>query len=561
MADFWKSLRLGGLKDGTENYDIELPEENLALNIREIEKNAKDNNINKSLNGNQKAYAEPFLTAFDTNPEYRDKSSYTKGEHNLHDVLKKFGSNPILNSVILTRQNQVSMYCQPARYSEKGLGFQVRMRDFNKEPGRQQKEEIKRIEEFLLNTGKDRDIDRDSFQNFCRKIVRDTYIFDQVNFEKIFNKKTNKLEKFIAVDPSTIFYGTNAKGEIIKGGQRYVQVIDKQVRAAFTSREMAMGIRNPRTDIGSSGYGLSEVEIAMRELIAFINTESFNDRFFSHGGTTRGVLQIKTGQQQSQRALQNFKREWKNSLSGINGSWQIPVVSAEDINFVNMTPTANDMQFEKWLNFLINIIASLYGIDPAEIGFPNKGGATGSKGGNTLNESDPQKKLQQSQNKGLQPLLRFIEDLVNRHIISEYGDKYTFQFVGGDTKSATDKLNILKLETQIFKTVNEAREEQGKKPIEGGDIILDASFLQATAQLQQEKQYDDGKQKERLQMMMSLLEGDNDDSEDSQSADSSNEAKEIGTDAQIKGDDNVYRTQTSNKGQGRKGEKSSDFKH
>ena len=60
---------------------------------------------------------------------------------------------------------------------------------------------------------------------------------------------------------------------------------------------------------------------------------------------------------------------------------------------------------------------------------------------------------------------------------------------------------------------------------------------------------------------VALLEGDNDDSEDSKSADSSNEAKEIGTDAQIKGDDNVYRTQTSNKGQGRKGEKSSDFKH
>ncbi|WFG34072.1 portal protein [Staphylococcus phage vB_SauM_JDF86] len=482
MADFWKSLRLGGLKDGTENYDIELPEENLALNIREIEKNAKDNNINKSLNGNQKAYAEPFLTAFDTNPEYRDKSSYTKGEHNLHDVLKKFGSNPILNSVILTRQNQVSMYCQPARYSEKGLGFQVRMRDFNKEPGRQQKEEIKRIEEFLLNTGKDRDIDRDSFQNFCRKIVRDTYIFDQVNFEKIFNKKTNKLEKFIAVDPSTIFYGTNAKGEIIKGGQRYVQVIDKQVRATFTSREMAMGIRNPRTDIGSSGYGLSEVEIAMRELIAFINTESFNDRFFSHGGTTRGVLQIKTGQQQSQRALQNFKREWKNSLSGINGSWQIPVVSAEDINFVNMTPTANDMQFEKWLNFLINIIASLYGIDPAEIGFPNKGGATGSKGGNTLNESDPQKKLQQSQNKGLQPLLRFIEDLINKHLVEEFGEQYLFQFVGGDTKSEEEKLDILTKEVSTFKTVNEARKERGHEPIEGGDIILKAEYIQGIGQ-------------------------------------------------------------------------------
>lgn len=543
MADFWKSLRLGGLKDGTENYDIELPEENLALNIREIEKNAKDNNINKSLNGNQKAYAEPFLTAFDTNPEYRDKSSYTKGEHNLHDVLKKFGSNPILNSVILTRQNQVSMYCQPARYSEKGLGFQVRMRDFNKEPGRQQKEEIKRIEEFLLNTGKDRDIDRDSFQNFCRKIVRDTYIFDQVNFEKIFNKKTNKLEKFIAVDPSTIFYGTNAKGEIIKGGQRYVQVIDKQVRAAFTSREMAMGIRNPRTDIGSSGYGLSEVEIAMRELIAFINTESFNDRFFSHGGTTRGVLQIKTGQQQSQRALQNFKREWKNSLSGINGSWQIPVVSAEDINFVNMTPTANDMQFEKWLNFLINIIASLYGIDPAEIGFPNKGGATGSRGGNTLNESDPQKKLQQSQNKGLQPLLRFIEDLINKHLVEEFGEQYLFQFVGGDTKSEEEKLDILTKEVSTFKTVNEARKERGHEPIEGGDIILKAEYIQGIGQDMNRERFEAEKEgllgndaPNKLDPSKQPLDGTDEDV--------NGRADEIGKDGQPKDDKAGYQKQT-----------------
>ena len=543
MADFWKSLRLGGLKDGTENYDIELPEENLALNIREIEKNAKDNNINKSLNGNQKAYAEPFLTAFDTNPEYRDKSSYTKGEHNLHDVLKKFGSNPILNSVILTRQNQVSMYCQPARYSEKGLGFQVRMRDFNKEPGRQQKEEIKRIEEFLLNTGKDKDIDRDSFQNFCRKIVRDTYIFDQVNFEKIFNKKTNKLEKFIAVDPSTIFYGTNAKGEIIKGGQRYVQVIDKQVRAAFTSREMAMGIRNPRTDISSSGYGLSEVEIAMRELIAFINTESFNDRFFSHGGTTRGVLQIKTGQQQSQRALQNFKREWKNSLSGINGSWQIPVVSAEDINFVNMTPTANDMQFEKWLNFLINIIASLYGIDPAEIGFPNKGGATGSRGGNTLNESDPQKKLQQSQNKGLQPLLRFIEDLINKHLVAEFGDQYLFQFVGGDTKSEEEKLDILTKEVSTFKTVNEARKEKGLEPIEGGDIILKAEYIQGIGQDMNRERFEAEKEgllgndtPNKLDPSKQPLDGTDEDV--------NGKADEIGKDGQPKDDKAGYQKQT-----------------
>lgn len=543
MADFWKSLRLGGLRENNSNL-IEYPEDNLALNIHEIEKNAKENNsIEKSLNGKQKAYAEPLLSVMDTNPEFRDKSSYTKNEHNLHEVLKKFGNNEILNSVIMTRQNQVSMYCQPARYSEKGLGFQVRMRDFNKEPGRQQKKEIERIEEFLLNTGKDKDIDRDTFQNFCRKIVRDTYIFDQVNFEKVFNKKTNKLEKFIAVDPSTIFYGTNDKGEIIKGGQRFVQVVDKQVRAAFTSREMAMGIRNPRTDLNASGYGLSEVEIAMREFIAYNNTTSFNDRFFSHGGTTRGVLQIKTGAQQSQRALQNFKREWKNSLSGINGSWQIPVVSAEDIKFVNMTPTANDMQFEKWLNFLINIIASLYGIDPAEIGFPNRGGATGSKGGNTLNESDPQKKLQQSQNKGLQPLLRFIEDLINKHLVAEFGEQYLFQFVGGDTKSEEEKLDILSKEVQSFKTVNEARKEKGLPPIEGGDVILKAEYIQGIGQeMNRERfEYEKNNSKELI------TEEVNDSSKqplDSTEDEDNGKANDIGKDGQPKDDKAGYQKQT-----------------
>ncbi|PJH69389.1 chromosome partitioning protein ParB, partial [Salmonella enterica subsp. enterica serovar Typhimurium] len=82
------------------------------------------------------------------------------------------------------------------------------------------------------------------------------------------------------------------------------------------------------------------------------NTVRFNDRFFSHGGTTRGVLQLKSSTNQSQAALDMFKREWKNTLSGINGAWQIPVVNAEDVKFVYMTPTARDMEFESWLNFL-----------------------------------------------------------------------------------------------------------------------------------------------------------------------------------------------------------------
>lgn len=565
MADLFKRLRLGSNYEDNSSYGTIPIDNDLQANIRKIEQDNKDLNstINKSLYGKQQAYAEPFLSLLDTNPDFRDKRSYMKNEHNLHDVLKKFGNNPILNAIILTRANQVAMYCQPARYSERGLGFEVRLRDLNEKPGIKEKEEIKRIEEFILNTGRDKDVDRDSFQSFCRKIVRDTYIYDQVNFEKVFNKKNGtKLDKFIAVDPSTIFYATDKNGKIIKGGNRFVQVIDKKVVASFTSRELAMGIRNPRTDIGSSGYGLSEVEIAMKEFIAYNNTESFNDRFFSHGGTTRGILQIKAEQQQSQHALENFKREWKSSFSGINGSWQIPVMMADDVKFVNMTPTANDMQFEKWLNYLINIISSLYGIDPAEINFPNRGGATGSKGGSTLNEADPSKKHQASQNKGLQPLLRFIEDLINRHIISEYGNKYTFQFVGGDSKSEKEKIDVLKAKAEVALTVNEAREELGKPPIEGGDTILNGVYVQRIGQIYQEQQYQDAQKEKRLGMIQNVLNGNPEDemtSDRPQSQNTSSNDSNVGKDGQLKNQTNTSQ-QGMTTSQNPKNEKPKDFK-
>lgn len=558
----FKKLRLGNNYENTDSYGTINIDNDLQANIRKIEKDNVDLNksINKSLYGKQQAYAEPFLALMDTNPEFRDKRSYMKNEHNLHDVLKKFGNNPILNAIILTRANQVSMYCQPARYSERGLGFEVRLRDLNEKPGIKEKEEIKRIEEFILNTGRDKDVDRDSFQSFCRKIVRDTYIYDQVNFEKVFNKKNGtKLDKFIAVDPSTIFYATDKNGKIIKGGNRFVQVVDKKVVASFTSRELAMGIRNPRTDINSSGYGLSEVEIAMKEFIAYNNTESFNDRFFSHGGTTRGILQIKADQQQSQHALENFKREWKSSFSGINGSWQIPVMMADDVKFVNMTPTANDMQFEKWLNYLINIISSLYGIDPAEINFPNRGGATGSKGGSTLNEADPSKKHQASQNKGLQPLLRFIEDLINRHIISEYGNKYTFQFVGGDSKSEKEKIDILKAKAEVALTVNEIRQELGKPPIEGGDTILNGVYVQRVGQIYQEQQYQDSQKEKRLGMIQNVLNGNPEDEITSDTPQSQSTNSGVGKDGQIKDQENTNQ-QGMTTSQNPKNEKPKDFK-
>lgn len=464
--------------------------------------------VSKGLNGRELSYSEPQLGNINMNPDYKDKKSSSRGTHDLHSILKRYGSNVILNSIINTRANQVTMFARPSRYSEKGQGFVVRLKDINDKQTTKQIEEMKKIEQFILNTGDERDVTRDTFVAFCKKLTRDTYMYDQVNFEKVYHKTSKELARFTLVDPSTIFIATNKNGKPPKNGVRYVQVIDDRIMARYTAEEMAFAVRNPRTDIYAGGYGYSELEIALRLFNAHENTERFNDRFFSHGGTVRGILQIKQGEGQSQTALDMFKREWKSSLRGINGSWQIPVVNADDVNFVNMTPSANDIQFEKWLNYLINTITSLYGIDPAEINFPNNGGATGSSGGSALNEGNSAQKLQASQNKGLLPLLMFIEDTINKYIMPEFSDEYLFQFVGGDIAMQLEKIKVLAEQAKIALTFNEARKALGLEgDVLGGDVTASGVQIQRIGQLMQQEQFEHSQRQERLQMVMENTKG------------------------------------------------------
>lgn len=276
--------------------------------------------------------------------------------------------------------------------------------------------------------------------------------------------------------------------------------MDKKKVAEFKAKEMAWEVHNPRTDVTVGRYGYPELEIALNHLQYHENTEVFNARFFAQGGTTRGLLHIKTGDQQSNQALQQFRREWTSMFSGINGAWKIPVITAEDVNFINMTQSSKDMEFEKWLNYLINVICSIYSIDPSEINFPNRGGATG-HAGNTLNEGSQKEKTKDSKDKGLEPLLAFLEDCINKYIVSQFGDKYVFSFVGGDAQTESQIIQILAEKAAIGLTINDVRKELGYPPIAGGDVTLAGVHVQRLGQIMQE---DMMKKQQASQNMQSL---------------------------------------------------------
>ncbi|AUV57722.1 portal protein [Bacillus phage HonestAbe] len=438
--------------------------------------------------GRTKGYEEPYLTSMTVNPDYKEAPS-RDGDYRLLDTLKTWSrKNIIVNAIINTRVNQVSMFCTPSRYSTKGVGYEVRLKDPLKTPSKAEEAKIKEIETFLEYTGVNNgDLTRDTFRTFIKKITRDRLIYDKVNFELIYNKE-KQLARFAARDASTIYTAVDSNGKLPKGkdAYKYVQIIDSQKVASFKANEMAWEVHNPRTDITVGRYGYSELEICLQHLQYHENTELFNARYFAQGGTTRGLLHIKTGQEQSRSALQSFRREWQSMFSGVNGAWKIPVVSAEDVNFINMTQSSKDMEFERWLNYLINVMCSIFAIDPSEINFPNRGGATGSSG-SSLNETSAKEKNRISRDKGLEPLLKFIEDTINKYIIRQFGDEYLFQFVGGDAATEKEALELLELRTQVGLTFNEARAILGYGAIEGGDVINSPYHVQSKGQIMQEK--------------------------------------------------------------------------
>lgn len=415
--------------------------------------------------------------------EYKEKNTQLSFE-----MLKRIAYNVApIGAIINTRVDQVAMFSKIARYSEDGVGFEVKLKDLNKSPTDEELEEILQIENFIENCGAVEDKRRDNFETFLRKGIRDSLIIDQMPFEIIY-KDNGEPYEFLAVDGATIRAATE---DYIPSGDleddvpnedeeiAFVQVVNGKVVAWFTADELAFPVRNPRTDIDIQPYGLSEIEIIVKQMSSYLESEEYNMRFFQQGGMTKGILNIKEDPQglANREGLESFKRQWRTQVTGQKGAWKIPVFQLPgEVEFINISQTGGEMVFEKWINYLINIICAVYKIDPAEINFPNNGGVGGRA--NSLFEGNDHK-YKQSKDKGLLPLLRFVENNINNYIVSSFNDKYVFSFKGVSEESEEHSLDIDTKKVTNFMTVNEVRAERGLKEIENGDIILNPYFMQS----------------------------------------------------------------------------------
>ena len=479
------------------------------------------------------------MKAFEENPvrmaqsmQYKDKPTSLS-----YNILYQMSvKNSVVAAVISTRVNQVSTFTKPKRFSTDGVGFEIRLRDPQAVPNKAQQEIIQSLESFLENCGFNNDPDRDDFDTFIRKLVRDSLTYDQTCFEIVPDRK-GKPAEIVAVDAATIraasenYVAGSMWGDVPKPRKneevKWVQVVDGTIVSWFTSSELAFGVRNPRSSINLQPYGFSELEMLIQQITSHLYAEEYNSKFFSQGGTTKGIINIKSDPNGigNKEQLQSFKRQWQAQVNGMTGAWKTPVLQVPDgIEYINVSQSNREMEFNQWINYLINIVCAVYAIDPAEINFSNNGGAVAQS---SVFETSQEQKLKNSKDKGLKPLLRFIETIINKYVISKFSPEYVFSFTGLDDKSEEEKAELDSKQVKVWKTVNEIRKEHGEKPLEHGDIILDPSYLNYIQQKEQAEQM--GGMGDMSGMPMEGEEEESDDYSDYFSGDEGTESSEEST--------------------------------
>lgn len=402
-----------------------------------------------------------------------------------YSSLRRMAKAPIINSIIKTRKNQVADFAEP-QTDKFSTGFIIRKkqkyfsRDKNDIITLSESRKIEEITEIVLNCGVNNSFESDDFDTFIRKITDDSLTFDQMNFETVLDRR-GRLHEFFAA-PSDTFriadsyiddeYDGRPKEKINGYYPSYVQVINGEVKEQFYPWELCFGVRNPVTDIRNYGYGCSELEDLVATVTSMLWGDEYNRRFFSQGSAPKGMLKVKG--QVGEKAIQAFRQEWLSMIAGVNQSWKTPIVEG-DIEWIDMQKNNRDMEYSQWQEYLIKLSCSIYCISPEEIGF------TTGTGKNALFEGGKQDKLDHSKDKGLYPLLKFLQRKLNKHVIQRIDSNYELVFTGmnGLTMEQELEMDIKKLTN--FMTVNEIRIKYNLSPVEGGDVILNSVFAQSIA--------------------------------------------------------------------------------
>jgi hypothetical protein len=250
------------------------------------------------------------------------------------------------------------------------------------------------------------------------------------------------------------------------------------VLSVFGDEDMCWALFNPKNKLDSNGYSTSMVEDAIYLIANHVNTETFNSNMFTHGYATRGILHLKGPF--TKNDLASFRRQFDATITGSNNAWRTPIVAGlDDVQWVSLAGQGRDAEFINYNSHIMRSICSVFQIDPIEAGLDY---LTSANGRAASNKESGQFKITYSRERGLVPLLMFLEDFINQKIIKaidpDLHKKYVFKFFGYTDETAQSDVNLRQAQMTTFASMNFLlkREELAAIPMEVANLPLNQSF-------------------------------------------------------------------------------------
>lgn len=421
------------------------------------------------------------------------------------EVLRRMGNIHIIRSIVNTRIEQIQNFLHFSEDDQKE-GFTIRkktslFKEEKKEISSAEKKKIEEIVEFLMNSGFNEKWDNiDDFQTFVRKIAFDSLTLDQLAFEVVRDKGWN-IKKYRAVDASLIRFLDSVdpkqrerledyrfKGYL----PRFCMTWDEQILINPTTKEpilyypweLGFGIRNKSSDIRKNGYGTSELEILVELITGVLWSIQYNMNNFSIGSTPKGFINVKNANI-SDSNLNEFRQAWSQMMTGVRNAKRTPVINGIDLEWIDLDKSNREMEYQEWAQFLVIMVCSVYRIDPSELGFSFKNQAQ-------LFGQDGQKaRLQHSREKGLKPILIFLENIITKYIVSEIDEDYEFVFTGIEVEDEETQVNLdkTKLESGMVSMQDIFKKYSGREFDPENDIILNQVYQQVQTSKQQQEMF------------------------------------------------------------------------
>lgn len=449
---------------------------------------------------------DPYFDMVSNNYNYKTKLSRitnrTLKEVSLRDWL--------ISSIIQSRVDTAARFSRP-EHRRHEMGFRFSKRDHDSDYSADERAEIAQLEDFIYHCGRREDVpseDKILFGEFLKLVVRDALTFGHVAVEKV-KTRNGGLHRFRPrpaesiylinkhLPKATVQADSKASRKLLEPKsdndpainqevntpehefEKYVQVsYDNRPLATFGDEDLIFKLFNPQNFIDSRGYCYSPLELAIITVRSHLDVENYNVNFFTHGYASKGILHLKGTVTQQQ--LANFRRSFYNSITGQQNAWRTPIVAGlDEVQWVPISASAKEMEYINFNNHLMRILCTQFQIDPMELGLDY---LISNNGRSNMQQASSEYKINFSRERGLLPLLTFIEDMVNGDIIpaldKELAAKYKFTFTGYTDETPQTEIAQLQAEVSVYKSMNDVLRQTQKDPIRHkiADLPLSAAF-------------------------------------------------------------------------------------